>query len=454
MDQYIGTPLEVRTDKDAGTFHVSRRVFTDQNILDLENEKIFQRCWLYCGHDSELTEPGSFLTRTVAGRDFIFNRDTRGQVRVFYNLCTHRGGRVCREKSGKASTFQCFYHGWVFGSDGSLRVIPQEGAYPEGYKNDSRGLVHVPRLEQYRGFWFINLDANAMSLSDYLAGAKEYIDNIVDQSEIAMTIVPGGQNFQVDANWKLWHENGMDPFHVHSVHSTYFEYSADATKAGTERANAQGVSTAEFDTKPSAEVMMKGRYNALMQTKTKFAFDLGNGHMAYDYPSNHGRPFAQWHPTWDPKYKVELENLYAKAVARVGAERAKKMAHYDHHILIFPNLAIVDNHGIMIRTYFSKKPEEMLVQSWTIAPQEETPEIRKLRLFSYMDFLGPAGFGTPDDVEAIEAAQRGYKGAEDYGGWNDISAGVAPKDPMNFVKHGDEGRMRVFWTKWQEYLSN
>ncbi len=85
----------------------------------------------------------------------------------------------------------------------------------------------MPRLEQYRGFWFINLDANAMSLSDYLAGAKEYLDNIADQSEIGMAIVPGGQNFQVDANWKLWHENGMDPFHVHTVHSTYFEYSAD-----------------------------------------------------------------------------------------------------------------------------------------------------------------------------------------------------------------------------------
>ena len=53
-----------------------------------------------------------------------------------------------------------------------------------------------------------------------------------------------------------------------------------------------------------------------MQTKTKFAFDLGNGHMAYDYPSTHGRPFAQWHPTWDPKYKAELEAVYEKAVQR------------------------------------------------------------------------------------------------------------------------------------------
>ena len=131
-----------------------------------------------------------------------------------------------------------------------------------------------------------------------------------------MTIVPGGQNFQVDANWKLWHENGMDPFHVHQRASTYFEYSADATKVGKERAKAQGVSTEEFDPRPAPRVMMTGRYNALMQTKTKFAFDLGNGHMAYDYPSTHGRPFAQWHPSWDPKYKAELEAMYEKAVAR------------------------------------------------------------------------------------------------------------------------------------------
>ena len=184
MDQYLGTPLQVRTDSASGTFQVSRRVFTDQSVLDLEHDKIFERCWLYFGHDSELPEPGSFLTRTVAGRDFIFNRDTSGKVNVFYNLCTHRGGRVCREKSGKASVFQCFYHGWVFSSDGGLRGVPQEGAYPEGFKNDSRGLVHVPRLEQYRGFWFICLDANAMSLSDYLKGELEQIVQKLPASEL------------------------------------------------------------------------------------------------------------------------------------------------------------------------------------------------------------------------------------------------------------------------------
>ena len=122
--------------------------------------------------------------------------------------------------------------------------------------------------------------------------------------------------------------------------------------------------------------------------------------------------------------------LYSSGGGTASARNAPSASRsIDHHVLIFPNLAIVDNHGIMIRTYFSTKPEEMLVQSWTLAPTEESTEIRRLRLYSYMDFLGPAGFGTPDDVEAIEAAQRGYKGAEDYDGWNDVSAGMAPKDP-------------------------
>ncbi len=103
---------------------------------------------------------------------------------------------MCREKSGKASVFQCFYHGWVFGSDGGLRLIPQEGAYPEGYRNDATGgSCRFRGLKHYRGFWFINFDANAMSLSDYLAGAKEYIDNIVDQSEIGMMIIAGRAEF-------------------------------------------------------------------------------------------------------------------------------------------------------------------------------------------------------------------------------------------------------------------
>ena len=57
-------------------------------------------------------------------------------------------------------------------------------------------------------------------------------------SAAGMTIVPGEQRFQVNANWKLWHENGMDPFHVPSVHASFFDFTgeriAEAKKTGAE----------------------------------------------------------------------------------------------------------------------------------------------------------------------------------------------------------------------------
>src|SRR5579863_3884279 len=92
----------IRVDRARGLFKVSRRAFVDEQVLAAERAAIFDRCWLYLGHDTELAEPGAFLTRSVGGRNLIFNRDAAGQVRAFLNSCPHRGMRVCRERKGKA----------------------------------------------------------------------------------------------------------------------------------------------------------------------------------------------------------------------------------------------------------------------------------------------------------------------------------------------------------------
>jgi p-cumate 2,3-dioxygenase alpha subunit len=438
----------LRVDEDRAVFQVSRRVFLDPEVLKAEHETIFRKCWLYIGHDSEISEPGSFVTRKVAGRSFIFNRDAEGEAHAFYNVCPHRGGEVCREKRGTSRSFQCFYHGWVFAADGRLRYHPQEDLYPADFQTRQNvGLQSVPRIEQYRGFWFICLDANAMSLSDYLAGAKEYLELVADQSAAGMTIIPGGQEFTVRANWKLWHENGIDPFHVPTVHATFFDF---ATKKNVSAVKSAGAEAADQLAQPKYDPaeMMKSR-KSLDAGKP---LDLGNGHLAYGYHAPRGRPFAQWHPDWGPDVKREIDDTYAKLIARVGEEKAEKMAHQNRHILIFPNMAILDHDAIMIRTYFSEVPDVMTVNSWTLGRKDEGPEMRRVRLQNYSEFLGPAGFGTPDDIEAIEKAQRGYRASGDYGGWNDVSGGMAPKKEASRAAHGDEARIRVYWSNWAKQL--
>ena len=184
MDQHTGSPLEVRAR--SGRRHLSwfRGASSPTRTCSISSTR---RSSSAAGSIAAMTancrSPDRFSPAPSPAAISSSIATRQGKVNAFYNLCTHRGGRVCREKSGKATSSSASITAGCSAPTASLRGIPQEGAYPEGYKNGSRGLVHVPRLEQYRGFWFICLDANAMSLSDYLAGAKEYIDNIADQSE-------------------------------------------------------------------------------------------------------------------------------------------------------------------------------------------------------------------------------------------------------------------------------
>lgn len=449
---YERTRNDIVTKDDNSVFEVRQTVFLDPEILAAERARIFDKCWLYIGHASEIPEPGSFLTRKVGGRELIFNRDASGTVNAFHNTCPHRGGRVCREKAGSAKTFQCFYHGWIFSADGSLRHHPQGDLYPPDFnERQETGLTPVPQVDGYRDFWFVCFDPSAMSLVDYLAGAAPYLDRLADQSAVGMKIVPGAQEFSVRANWKLWHENGMDPFHVPTVHASFFDFTGDRSEdAASKYEVGDPAATAK---RVNVDVEMESRYAQLLKSGQLKNLNLGNGHVAYSSDAQHGRPFAKWDPSWGPEIKEEIDAVYAETVARVGEERAHYLARQNAHLLIFPNLAIVDNWGIMIRTYYSDEPESMTVQSWTIAPQEERLNLRRIRLYNYMEFLGPAGFGTPDDIEAIEQAQRGYKSVGAHlDRRNDLSGGMAPKNEAARASKGDEGKLRVFWSTWNAYM--
>ena len=108
---------------EAGLFRVNRWV-SDPQILALEHQRLFEQCWLYAGHESEIPQPGDFRSRMVAGLPVILVRGGDGQVRVLLNTCTHRGSLVCRQPAGNAKVFQCPYHAWTFNNQGALIGVP------------------------------------------------------------------------------------------------------------------------------------------------------------------------------------------------------------------------------------------------------------------------------------------------------------------------------------------
>ncbi|MDE2900798.1 MAG: Rieske (2Fe-2S) protein, partial [Chloroflexota bacterium] len=116
-------------DGEKGIFRYHRSSMTSLDVLEQERERIFDRCWLYVGHESEVAEPGDFRRRNVAGRPLFFARGRDGVVRVFLNSCPHRGAVVCRRDEGNAAIFQCFYHAWTFNTEGELLRRPDEAGY-------------------------------------------------------------------------------------------------------------------------------------------------------------------------------------------------------------------------------------------------------------------------------------------------------------------------------------
>lgn len=404
----------VHSDDAAGVFRVARRAFTDPSVFEAERAQIFDHCWLYLGHSSELPKKGSFVTRSVGGRNLIFNRDAGGEVHAFINACPHRGATVMREASGNAKNFTCSYHGWVFGADGRMRDLPGIESYAEGFgRGGEADLVPVPQLASYRDFWFVNFDAKAVSLDEYLADAKEYLDLVADQSETGMEIISGTQEYAIRANWKLLVENSFDGYHAVSTHATYFDY-------------------------------LKNMNGVLAQSNVVgFARDLGNGHAVVEYSAPWGRPVANWVPAWGEETKPEIDALYDKLAAKHGTERANRIAKNSRNLLIFPNLMIVDVMAVTLRTFYPKAPDYNEVTAWAIGPSEESGWLRKNRLHSFLEFLGPGGFATPDDVEMLEQCQRGYANQKEAG-WNDISRGMQKADPATV----DEHQIRVFWRRW------
>ena len=96
-------------DAEFGT--VDRRIFWDQDIYDLEQERIFARSWLFVAHESQLENAGSFLTTYMGEDSVIVARGDDGAINVFLNSCPHRGNKVCFADSGSQRAFTCNYHG-------------------------------------------------------------------------------------------------------------------------------------------------------------------------------------------------------------------------------------------------------------------------------------------------------------------------------------------------------
>jgi p-cumate 2,3-dioxygenase subunit alpha len=415
--------------EEEGYFAYHRSALTSEEIHRAEIEHIFNRSWLYVGHESEVPAPGDFVRRTVGKRPLFFVRSrTTGDVRVFANSCTHRGSTICRQDRGNAKTFQCFYHAWTFDSDGELIGVPDEEAYGPTFDKSRFGLVEVPRMESYRGLIFASFDPHVEALADYLAGARAYIDAMMDTAEVAaafaangngsdgwsgpLQVLRGTHQYGIKANWKLLVENSFDGYHLGPTHATYFQFLKDQ----------------KVDVSPSTGTMKL----------------LGKGHAVIEYTGSWGRPIARWAEQFGEATRAQVESLRDKIISELG-DTGYRMAELNRNLFIYPNLFVMDNNATALRVIEPTATAYMDVAQYELAPRIEDPTVRKVRLESYVTFAGPGGLATPDDVEALESCQQGATSGVE---WSLLSRGYFSEEPPM----SGELQMRMFWRRWQDQL--
>ena len=134
-------------------YSFDRALYTDVAVYELEMERIFRSRWLFVDHAARIPRPGDFILREIAGESIIVVRDHEAQVRAFYNVCRHRGSRLCQRSDGHIERFVCPYHAWTYTLDGRLS---NARLMPPGFDPASHGL-NPCHLRVVEGLVFISL---------------------------------------------------------------------------------------------------------------------------------------------------------------------------------------------------------------------------------------------------------------------------------------------------------
>jgi Rieske 2Fe-2S family protein len=194
--------------------------YVDEAVFRAEQERIFEQMWFCAVRAGDLDKPGAFRTVQIGRESIIITRNRKHGIRAFYNICRHRGVKLCMEETGEAGrSFQCPYHAWTYDFDGKLIAAPNLTKMPD-IDRQEYGLVTVP-VREYLGYVWVCLAENPPSFEEDVMGDIQ--DRLGDTQaiegyDIANLSLGRRITYDVRANWKLIIENFMECYHCATIH--------------------------------------------------------------------------------------------------------------------------------------------------------------------------------------------------------------------------------------------
>jgi phenylpropionate dioxygenase-like ring-hydroxylating dioxygenase large terminal subunit len=181
--------------------------------LDKEAQALWPQTWLFACLERDVAEPGDYRVFEVGHESILISRTKAGELAAFFNVCQHRGARVMVNDHGWVQSFVCPYHGWTYGWDGRLEVVPDLERFSQGVDCAARSLKPV-QVDAFAGMVFVCMDPDAPPLLDFLGPLA---DRIAPYRLEDMTLV-GDQTVSLDCNWKAVFDNFGELYHVEHIH--------------------------------------------------------------------------------------------------------------------------------------------------------------------------------------------------------------------------------------------
>jgi len=387
----------------------------DEEIYALEMERIFRGpAWSYLCLEAELPNPGDFRTTWVGDTPVVVSRARDNVIHAFVNRCSHRGAMIVRELRGNADRHVCLYHRWCYSTAGELTGLPfrkgikGEGGMPEDFDMKAVSPQRL-RVANYHGMLFGTFSDRCETIETYLG---EFGTGMVRRFLSRPIRILGYSRQHIAGNWKLYAENLRDTYHASLLHEFFVTY-------GVDRATQKG------------GVKMDARHR----------HNMNHAYAASDS-------------------QEEAKAAYADTAARLDRMqlRDRKLLGYKNEFpdgmnlaapTFFPNALLIQiNNTLGTRQIRPKGPGAHEVFQTLFGYADDDEAMTRHRLIS-ANLVGPAGFVSMEDGEAIEVVQKATRSSPAGCAVIEMGGRGAVRDLTHRVT---ETPIRGFWSYWAELM--
>ena len=198
--------------------------YTSEKYMMIERERVFQDKWTVIGIGSSVPNPGDALPYNLLGIPLIILRDKEREIRVFHNVCSHRGHKLLDKPCSLKNLLRCPYHSWSYDLEGKLVATPHIGGLniheSEKFEKSKSNLKEV-RSKIWMDIIFININNNEIEFNEYVRPLEDRWLKFIskdDQNSLIYSRDYGYFSLDVKSNWKFAIENYCESYHLPWIH--------------------------------------------------------------------------------------------------------------------------------------------------------------------------------------------------------------------------------------------